>query len=344
MSMQEFLEYVHVLRKRWWLFIVLCGAALGVMLVSAWSNPARYESSVRFLVNVPPSADVSLYPGYDRPTQNQQIRATQSAFLEVIQSPTVLRRTKDRLGLSVSLSELSQWITTDKPTESTFVWVAVTANDPQQAADIANTLVDEARKYFGELQAEPSASAREFISAQVNEAAVRMQAAKQALVAFKAENSISDLQAEIEAERTIIWNLTLYSSDAAVNGDLGRAASYDRLIQQHQENIVRLAALNEDYDVLRDAARQSEDYYTFLVNKETEAKLKENEILQARFIQIVEPGNPALEPMSPYDIRILALGLLVSLVVSFVLVFGLEYLERHRPKARPLTAASQATD
>ena len=344
MSMHEFLEYVNVLRKRWWLFIVLCGAALGVMLVSAWSSPAQYESSVRFLVNVPPSAEVSLYPGFDRPTQNQQIRATQSAFLEVIKSPTVLRRTKDKLGLPMSLAELGQMITTDTPTESTFVWVAVKATDPQLAADIANTLVDEARQYFGELEAQPAASAREFITAQVNDAAQKMQAAKSALADFKATHTISDLQAEIEAQRTIVWNLTLYSSDAAVNGDPGKADRYTKLITQHQAEITRLASLSEEYNALRDDAKQSEDYYTFLVNKETEAKLKENESLQARYIQIVESAYPALEPVSPYDIRILALGFLASLVISFVLVFGLEYIELHRPKTKPLTAASQATD
>lgn len=344
MSMQEFLEYVNVLRKRLWLFVVVSGTALLVMLASAWSSAAQYESSVRFLVNVPPSADVSLYPGFDRPTQNQQVRATQTAFLEVIKSPTVLSRTKDRLGLSLSLSELSERITTDKPTESTFVWVAVRSDDPQSAADIANVLVDEARQYFGELQAEPAASAREFISAQVADAEAKMIAAKQSLADFKSANAISDLSAQIEAERTIIWNLTLYSSDAAVNGDPTKANAYNRLVAQHQVEIAKLSALINDLDARSARVRQTEDYYSFLVNKETEAKLKENEILQARFIQIVEPAYPALEPMSPYDVRIVVLGLLMSVAVSFVLIFGLEYVESHRPKVRPLATASQATD
>lgn len=344
MSMNEFFQYVTVIRKRWWLFAVLCGTALGAILVSAQLAPPQYESSVRFLVNVPPSADVTLYPGYDRPTQNQKIGATQAAFMEVLRSPIVVGGTIKKLGLSMSIGELQARISVEKPTDSEFPYVAVTANKPEEAAEIANTLVQVGKDYYGQILSEPTRASREFISAQVAEAEQKLQETKQALVAFKTQHDVTDLRAEIESQRTVLWNLTLYRSDALASGDPGRAAAFDKLIAEHRLELRRLTSLSDEYESLNHSIASAEAYYDFLVDKETEAKLKENEASRTGFIQVVEPAYPPTEALSPYDVRLIALGLAVSLVVSTGLAFTLEYLESQRRQVKPLIKASQASD
>jgi uncharacterized protein involved in exopolysaccharide biosynthesis len=118
--------------------------------------------------------------------------------------------------------------------------------------------------------------------------------------------------------------------------------AYEAEVRAHQFELQRLTALSDEYDALRDEISNAGNLHTFLMDKENEAKLKENEILQASFIQLVERAFVPEEPVSPVDTRILALALVVSLLVSLILVFSLEYRAAHRADRRvrtdPLTA------
>jgi capsular polysaccharide biosynthesis protein len=348
MSMQEFIQYVRIVRKRWWLLVAICGVTLATLVVLAQLRPVTYEASVRFLVNVPPSSDVTLYPGFDRPSASQQVAATTATFMEVLRSPTVLQRTREALQLAMSLSALEQAVFVEKPVDSEFVWVTVMAPQPDEAAAIANTLVEEARNYYGEIQAAPSAAAREFIAAQARAAAEEIARVQSALGAFKLKNNIGDLEAEIDVERTILWNLALSQGEAIARGATSEAQVYDRLIAERQANLTRLTGLSEEYAALQSELKRLQGYYLFLSDKETEARLKENEILRASFIQVVAPATPPSQPRSPYDPRLMIVGLVVSLVVGIVMAFVLEYLEGQRRELIPASAlnvsSSQATD
>jgi uncharacterized protein involved in exopolysaccharide biosynthesis len=345
--MQEFIQYVNVLRKRWWLLVAICGVTLATIMIIAQMRPVAYEATVRFLVNVPPSSDVTLYPGFDRPSASQQIAATTASFMEVLRSPTVLQRTRETLGLAMPMSELEQAIFVEKPLDSEFVWVTVTASTAEEAAGIANAVVTEAKDYYGEIQAAPSAAAREFISAQVLEAEAVVARDRQALEDFKARNEVGDLGEEITVARTILWNLVLSQSQANARGATNEVQTYERLITQEQAELTRLTGLSQDYENLQSRITRSQDYYQFLLDKETEAKLKENEILRVSFIQVVTPATAPSQPVSPYDMRVFALGLAVSLVVGVILIFALEYaeLQRRNPLTPKLqTSPSQASD
>jgi len=132
MSVQEFVEYMRIVFKRWWLFPILCGATLGAIFISFRAAPPRYEANCPFSSELSPSSDVTLYPGYDRPTQNQQIAATQAAFMEILKNPTVIQRTAKAVKSSVPNDELSQRIKVEKPLKSEFVWVSVLGNNPKR--------------------------------------------------------------------------------------------------------------------------------------------------------------------------------------------------------------------
>ena len=331
MSMQEFIEYVRIVSKRWWLLLILCITTLGAIWINFRAAPPQYEATVRFLVNAPPSSNVALYPGFDRPSQDQQIAATQAAFIEILKSPTVIQRTVKRVTSSKSSDELGRRITVDTPLKSEFVWLSVLGNNPQEAADLANTLLDTAKQYYGQIQSEPAASSREFISKQVQDASRELQAAKQALADFRRDHRVSDLPQEIVAQRSIVWNLVLEKGKASVVEPISRLPTYDQLISDNQAELQRLTVLSDEYESLQDKIRRTDAYYGFLVDKETEAKLKENEVLRTSYIQVVEPASPPREAVSPFNIKIFALGGVLSLVITIVLAFVLEYLE-FRPK------------
>lgn len=332
MSVEEFVQYIRILLKRWWLFLILCGTTLGSIMFSFYTAPPQYRATVRFLINAPPSGDVTLYPGFDQPTQSQQIAATQSRFMEILQSSTVTWQTVRALQASMDGDELKRRTVVDKPTDSEFIRVSVLADEPQEAADLANALVDTAKQYYGQILANPSALAREFISMQVEDAFQELQAAKQSLADFKKAHQVGDLPAEIQSQRNILWNLILEHDQALANKQTEQALAYDALISQRQDELQRLTALSGEYEDLNDAIKRAETYYKFLLDKETEAKLKENEILNAAFIQVIEPARPPREPVSPLSLKILALGSISSLIVSIVIAFALEYKESRQPQ------------
>lgn len=329
MSMHEIAEYISILRQRWWVFAMLVGATAGGILLTAFTAPAQYEATTKFLVNTPPAAQVALYPAFDSPNQNQQIAATRNAFIEALRNPSVIRAALRQVNSSADPVQVRNNLWVEQPNNSQLVNVSVRAASPEEAAAIANALVEAGRAYFGQLQAVPAAQAREFISSQVKDAAQRLAAANAALTAFKQEHQISDLPSEIQAQRDIITRLTIASSEAVVNGDTARAAAYDRLIKANSAELQRLTALADRYALLREEIASARDYYRFLVDKETEAVLKEDELLRAGFIQIVEAAYVPDAPVSPLDVRILVLGLLVSLIVSIMVAFFLDYQEKH---------------
>jgi uncharacterized protein involved in exopolysaccharide biosynthesis len=263
--------------------------------------------------------------------------------MEILQSSTVTWQTVRTIQASMDGDELKRRTVVDKPTDSEFIRVSVLADEPQEAADLANALVDTAKQYYGQILANPSALAREFISMQVEDAFQELQAAKQALADFKKKHQIGDLPAEIQAQRTILWNLILEHDQAVANKQTDQAAAYDILISQRQEELQRLTALSDEYEDLNDAIKRAETYYKFLLDKETEAKLKENEILNAAFIQVIEPARPPREPVSPINLKVLALGSLSSLIASIVIAFALEYKESQQTQKTKKPVASFAS-
>jgi len=133
----------------------------------------------------------------------------------------------------------------------------------------------------------------------VEDAFQKFQAAKQALANYKRSHQISDLPDEIGAQRSIVWNLILEKGKASAIQQTDQFPVYDQLISQHQAELQRLTALSDECEALQYNITRAESYYEFLVDKETEAKLKENEVLRGGFIQVVEPAYPPREPVSP---------------------------------------------
>ena len=79
--------------------------------------------------------------------------------------------------------------------------------------------------------------------------------------------------------------------------------------------------------MLAEAVRQADTLYNYLLDKETEAKLKENEALHLSFVQVLGPARPPSHPLPPINFKILALGAVISLILGVGLAFLWEYLE-----------------
>ncbi|RMF27505.1 MAG: hypothetical protein D6759_17590, partial [Chloroflexi bacterium] len=117
---------------------------------------------------------------------------------------------------------------------------------------------------------------------------------------------------------------------AEAEGKLTEVATYERLIAQHERELQRLVSLNTEYVKLKADVSRAQSVYNLLLDKLTEATLKENEILNTSFVQIVEPASPPRRPISPLSPKIVVVGAIASTVLGIALAFLLEYVETLR--------------
>lgn len=333
MTMQEILLYLQVIKKRWWLIAALCAVTAGTILFSFFSAPPVYKAGVQFLVNAPPSGGVSLYPTYREPTLADEQAAAQANFIAVLKSTVVAVQTVQDLGVDVNPGVLLQGITVEESRESQLIELTVLASTPDEAALLANGLIESGLRYYGELRASPTTSSRQFILQQLEGAGQDLQRAQQAVIQFQIEHNMGPLAPELDTQQYLISSLRLQRDQAEAEGRQGEMAIYERLIREREAELQNLANLRIEYANLEAELSRAQAVRDLLLSKQTEAILKENEILNTSFVQIVEPALPPRHAVSPFNPAILALGLGVSFVLGTMLSLLLEYLASLRPKS-----------
>lgn len=170
----------------------------------------------------------------------------------------------------------------------------------------------------------------------------------------------------IQATETLLDQLQLERERAYAQGDTDTVERFDEAIARHSaqlENLRKntsatahvdsilakrrdelecLVALGAMYAVLQENARQARARYQLLLDKHTEAVLKEDTVQAASFIQIVEP---ALAPSQPAPIKLkvlLVLAVAGSLGLGVMLAFLLEYVTGPERSGLPAPASAPA--
>lgn len=132
-------EIVEVLKKRMLLIIsFIVGAALLSAIITFFLITPQYESSSQFIVNQSEQDTEMAYNNVNEVRTNVELINTYNV---IIKSPAILEIVVDELGLTQSVSQLSDKITVESAENSQVVTVTATDPDPNQARDIANTTV-----------------------------------------------------------------------------------------------------------------------------------------------------------------------------------------------------------
>jgi uncharacterized protein involved in exopolysaccharide biosynthesis len=344
MSIEELLIYWRIIKKRLWLIGLLCGATLGTILVISLTADSVYQSSIKFQVTAPPPEDVSLYKGYSTGKTREEIAITRGNFVNVLTSSAVAWDAVRELGVEsqVTGDELKANTLVEDVEDSDLTMITVTAKDPQLAADLLNKLFEMGLRQYGQMLARSATTTREFISSQLETTGLELEQAKEALTTFQIENKVGRLNGAIDSQQDLLRSLRLERDRAWAQGDMERAAQYDKLIAQREVELQNIIHLSVEYEALQTAVDQAEATYSLLLAKETEAKLKENEILQVGFIQALDEARKPSRPISPLRPAIIALGGVVSLTIGIMLAFILEYVEAFQASDR--SAADKSED
>jgi uncharacterized protein involved in exopolysaccharide biosynthesis len=359
----EILTYLRIIRKRWWLIVLLFVATIAVILVSAVREKPVYRAYVKLQVIAPEAEDVSLFTNVRTTTTQEEIVAVQVEFDNALHSYYVAWQTINDLNLGVSAAELLNGLTVSA--EEDFLNVTFTADNPMDVEAIATRHVENAFKYYGQLRAKSATVALQFIEQQLSEEEKSLATAQGDLLTFKVthnldsvpdevlaiQNQLRELQLEraklvVDRERTqavadkyreeaakadpknspVDYATLAIGEDISIAGIRAEEAQYDKLIDEQTARLEQLLNLTVENDALQRAVTRSQSNYSFLADKENEARLKQSQANNVSFIQIVEPARMPDQPAPSRTPKLLAVGAILSLIAGIILAFVLEFI------------------
>ncbi|MBX9244236.1 polysaccharide biosynthesis tyrosine autokinase [Actinotalea ferrariae] len=134
----ELQDYVAILRKRWvsisLITLVALGAAVGVTLLTTPTYEARAQVFVSVRTGGGTTSDLLQGSSF---TQKQV-----KSYTDLVTSPRVLIPVIENLDLSTTPDELARSIAADNPLDTVLINITATHEDPQHAADIANSTAE----------------------------------------------------------------------------------------------------------------------------------------------------------------------------------------------------------
>ncbi|SEH44127.1 Capsular polysaccharide biosynthesis protein [Halobacillus karajensis] len=132
-------EIFEVLKKRILLILSLAvGAAVLSALITLFVLTPTYEASSQFIVSQ--SQDQSQNTPYNIDDIRTNVELI-NTYNEVIKSPRILDEVANEMGIDLTAAALSKKLQVSNSNESQVVNVTATDEDPQRAADLANTTV-----------------------------------------------------------------------------------------------------------------------------------------------------------------------------------------------------------
>jgi uncharacterized protein involved in exopolysaccharide biosynthesis len=322
MPREEILHYWRILKKRLWLIALLTLVTVGTIFFQQYTADPVYTAAVRFQITEPPRGDANLFSGYRVPYIRDELPFVKGNFLNVLTSGSVARQVIEKLDLqSVSSDDVISNIETEEITDSDFVLVRVSASDPQLAADLANALLEEALRQYGQLRADSVTMSKELISVELEASWQKLQQSEESFIAFKIENHVGSLTGMITEQQELLRTLRLWRDESSAKGLDDRAQNYDHLIARREAELQNLVRLSAEYGALEADVQHAQRAYNLLLEKETEVRLTESEALGVGFIQVLGEARLPSGPNSPYNYKVLAFGLVVSLALGVALAF-----------------------
>jgi uncharacterized protein involved in exopolysaccharide biosynthesis len=327
MSTQELFTYWQVIKKRLWLIGLLVGVTMGVILLVSYLSPPLYRATTSFQVTTPLPTEVSLVSDFRTATSREELGYTRNNFLAVLKSEYVAGLVIEQLHLNMDVQQVAERMVLEPVEGSDFMKLSVTASHPDLAAAMANTTTDKASQYFAELSAASLTANKKTIQQQLQERKKELDEARAALVQFQVENGLGSQDGTLHSQENLITAAKSNRDQALAEGKQETATNYDQIIATRERELQARILLDSKFQDLQGTVARLESTYTDLLNKETEAELKENDLLSAQFIQVV-PARVPSRPLPRLDPKVMVVGAVVSLALGILLAFALEYSTR----------------
>ena len=258
----ELMTILRVLRRGWWLIVLLPLVTAVALWFGLRSRPPTYEARVKLQITTPQREDVSVGEEYRYGSQRDEITVARNNFSELVQGDDVRNRTASQLGLNDKEKEFPLEVNTVR--DADFLYITVQARTPNLAAEIANTLVGVAIGRYGDLRARPTYAERDLFAEKLRTAEEGYRAAQDRFARFQAENGAVSLEEQLDTCQRLLEQLQL-ERDRSVLEQTVRVvdpiSEVDRLVAQHQREVNRLAALVPAYNVLQEEVQLARENY-----------------------------------------------------------------------------------
>lgn len=270
-------EYIKILLKWSWLMIIISAVAgIGAYYYSNLS-PRVYQSSTRLVVNMPSGVS-----DLDPSTQSVNLSAT---YAKTMITQSLLNSTSQRLGYPVTGN-----ISVSADALSPIISITVRDNDPQRAADIANTVVE---VFIDETN-------------------------------LKQSSRYTELVSSIEAEIARIDEIL-----ATTNEDLAslQPQATDRIrvgSDNSEERIVDTATIVRRSQLELSISQYTNTRYSLVYNLQ---QIKLSEIKSKTIFTQLDIATANLSPISPQPFRDATLGAVIGLLLSGGVVFLIAFLK-----------------
>jgi uncharacterized protein involved in exopolysaccharide biosynthesis len=212
----ELTNLLGIIWRRLWLIVslmVVAGLVLGFRYSIA---EPLYEARVKLQLTIPQNEEVELFDRYRSISLRDEMTVVRNNFTEVLQSREVYDRTIARLQLEGADAD---YVLDIHPVrDSDFIHAMVKARSPEVAEEIANTHVDAAIEYYGEMRAKPASAAREVLARQLDVTEENYRAAEEAFTQFRTENDVAVLDVEITIYQQLIEQLQLERNRRMLEG------------------------------------------------------------------------------------------------------------------------------
>jgi len=366
----DLLDLLLVLAKRKKLILGITLGACAISVVVALLLPKIYRAETQIL---PPqqsdSSVVSQFLGQLGGVSGLVGAATglknpNELYIGMLQSRTVLDRIIDRFGLMKlyeaeyredAREELLDSIEVESDRKSGIIKVSVEDKDPDRAATMANTFVDELRTLTGSLAVTEAAQRRLFFEEQLREVKAALARAEEGIEKFQERTGA--LQIDAQAKAAIEGIATLRAQIAAREVQLKVLKTYATLqnpdLQRVEEEVrglkKELAKLEgsegKGFDPLMPTGRMpavGTEYYRNLREVKYQETLFElmakqyelariDEARDAAVIQVIDPAVTPERKVKPRRKVIVVLSTAGAFVLSLILCFFLESAEKSSP-------------
>lgn len=156
---------------------------------------------------------------------------------------------------------------------------------------------------------------------------------------------IQALQEEIAYQSDLArsYRATARTHQANAAAQRAVATEQEKVINQRKTDLAQLISLSSEYNALVAAVNSAQADYDFLRSKAVEARLKQRQIRDVGYLQVVEPPFLPAAPAPSPTLRLTLLAALISLLVGLIVALLLEFVSptrAARPRAARLKSAS----
>jgi len=226
--MNELQQYWSVFKRRWFPMSLVFGAAIALSAFNTSQQILLYRAQGQLLFRKNTTSDLT---GVG--SQLGQLESTVQGKpllneATILTSVPMAERTIYGLGLDTNLQKFLDNLQVENPEGTDILEVSYIDPEPQIAAEVVNTLMEQYIQLDIEANRAETRAARKFLEAEVPKAKAQLEAAEQAVRRLKEQNQVVDLDIEATSTTKVLQDLDqqIAEARAALATETARVQSF----------------------------------------------------------------------------------------------------------------------